>query len=383
MGRTERAKLPEFEPGGAAHDQIPGALVSDVNAAIEERVAGMGHSRRAMLAKTLGAGVGASAIGSVLAACGASSGGGSEPARASGPSGPNRKTITIGYPQVGGDSIQFFAAIAKGAKQAAADLGVKLDYRATGGQNIDLSAGQSRLTAAVVATKPTGLMTGFWDAAAMREPVESAVQQGTTVVTLNATPDVDKPSLGAITYVGQDERLAGEQAGARFKAAGFKKTLILNHDPSQVNISNRVAGFKKGFGGPTATVITPQGDPTTSANRIKAALTSHADADSIMGTAPVVTEFAVNALKSANKPNIKLATFDYSLKLLPLIASGQIVFGIDQQQYMQGYYPVLIITMLRSLGFAPVRPYLTGPAFVTAKEIDLVKQEIGSGVRSG
>jgi simple sugar transport system substrate-binding protein len=380
--RKQEGGVPEFEPNGKAAKLVPGEEVSAVNAAIEEHNWSLGRSsRRGFMAKGAAMGIGATALAAAVSACGDSS----EATATTGDkaSGPNREGITISYPQESGSSIAFFQPITAGAKQAASDLGVKLDYRATGATKPDLSAGQARLTAAAVATKPTGIMTGFWDVDAMAEPIERAVREGIIVVTLNATPDVNRPSLGAVTFVGQDDIIAGAEAARRFMEAGLKKALILNHDPAQVNISNRVKGFKDAFEGETHTVITPIEDPTGSANRIKASLASQSGVDSMMSTAAPQAEFAVKALDSIGRTDIKLGTFEYNPTLLDAIAQRKVMFAIDQAQYLQGYYPVLIITLMKSLGFAPVRPWLTGPVFVTEADALRIKEEADAGRRGG
>lgn len=377
--RKQQGDVPEFRPNGKAVDLVPGEHVSEINAAIEEHNWGAGQSRRGFIAKGAFLGIGAAGLATAVSACGDDN-----QATADGKeAGPNRKGITVSYPQESGSSIAFFQPITAGAKQAASDLGVKLDYRATGATKPDLSAGQARLTAAAVATKPTGIMTGFWDVDAMAEPVERAVKEGIIVVTINATPDPNKPSLGAVTFVGQDDIVAGEEAGRRFNEAGLKKALILNHDPAQVNIANRVKGFEQGFDGETHTIITPIEDPTASTNRIKAGLASQSGVDSMMSTAAPQAEYAVKALQESNLSDIKLGTFEYNPALLEQIAQKKVMFAIDQAQYLQGYYPVLIITLLKSLGFTPVRPFLTGPVFVTDKDAALIQTEAKAGRRGG
>jgi simple sugar transport system substrate-binding protein len=79
---------------------------------------------------------------------------------------------------------------------------------------------------------------------------------------------------------------------------------------------------------------------------------------------------------------LKVGTFDYTSALLDAIAAGSMLFAVDQQQYMQGYYGVLIITLYKSLGFQPVRSTLTGPSFVTKDNVDLIRQTVKSGARS-
>ena len=66
---------------------------------------------------------------------------------------------------------------------------------------------------------------------------------------------------------------------------------------------------------------------------------------------------------------IMLATFDLSPEVLTALDAGTILFAIDQQQYLQGYLGVLIVTQYAQYGLLPGggQPILTGPGFVTRR----------------
>ena len=49
------------------------------------------------------------------------------------------------------------------------------------------------------------------------------------------------------------------------------------------------------------------------------------------------------------------------------------MFGIDAQQYLTGYYPVIFLTIYDQYGMVPTNDVLTGPLFVTK---DTAKQVI-------
>jgi simple sugar transport system substrate-binding protein len=62
---------------------------------------------------------------------------------------------------------------------------------------------------------------------------------------------------------------------------------------------------------------------------------------------------------------IALGSFDLSPSMLEAIDQGRAVFGIDAQQYLTGYYPVIFLTVYDRLGMIPTSDVLTGPLFVT------------------
>jgi simple sugar transport system substrate-binding protein len=64
---------------------------------------------------------------------------------------------------------------------------------------------------------------------------------------------------------------------------------------------------------------------------------------------------------------IRLGTFDLSPEVLRAVLAGRIAFAIDQQAYLQGYLPVVLLAQLARYGlFAAQDEVLpTGPHFVT------------------
>ena len=63
------------------------------------------------------------------------------------------------------------------------------------------------------------------------------------MITLNSG-EKDFGRLGAITHVGQDEVVAGQGAGSRFKSEGVKKLLILVHEQGNVGLEERFSRAK-------------------------------------------------------------------------------------------------------------------------------------------
>jgi simple sugar transport system substrate-binding protein len=78
-----------------------------------------------------------------------------------------------------------------------------------------------------------------------------------------------------------------------------------------------------------------------------------------------------------------LATFDLSGDVVDAILAGEIAFAVDQQQYLQGYLPVvflhLYLTNANTVGGG--LPVLTGPGFVTEDNAAAVKELAAAGSR--
>jgi simple sugar transport system substrate-binding protein len=80
---------------------------------------------------------------------------------------------------------------------------------------------------------------------------------------------------------------------------------------------------------------------------------------------------------------ITFGAFDLSPSVLEAVRDGEMLFAIDQQQYLQGYLAVVFITKFletRTLpGGGGVIP--TGPSFVTAETAAAVIRLSEQGVR--
>jgi simple sugar transport system substrate-binding protein len=325
-------------------------------------------SRRSLITRTAAAGAGATGLATMLAACGDSDDGEAQ-------AGGTRRDFTFAYPQSGGTE-RFLRVVRNGAEQAGKDMGVTVKITAT--KKFD-QVEQGRLVRAAAASKPDGIITGVWDGDIMREPVTSAVDAGIPVVIMNSGADFVEP-FGAITYVGWDEAQVAVDAGERMKDEGAKKVLAVNHEVGSLPLDIRLDGFKKGFGGSMRTIGVEGTDPVDARNRIRSALGGE-DFDGVIALGQPSGDPALQALRDTGKNgDVIFGTFDFSPTLLDGIASGDISFAVDQQQYLQGYYSVVALTLLNQYQFRPPEQSLTTGGFVTKENAaairDLAKQTI-------
>jgi simple sugar transport system substrate-binding protein len=102
-----------------------------------------------------------------------------------------------------------------------------------------------------------------------------------------------------------------------------------------------------------------------------------------MTLGPTGASPAIKALQDLNKlGQIKLATFDLSSDVLQAIKNGQMLFAIDQQQYLQGYLPIVLLTLYKTnLNTVANDVIQTGPGFVTPQNVNQVIQLTSQGTR--
>ena len=205
--------------------------------------------------------------------------------------------------------------------------------------------GMSALIDAAIAKNPSGLVVSIPNPDALGPAIEKAIAAGIPVVSMNSGSDVFR-DLGILAHVGQTEYEAGLGAGERFKAAGVKNAVCFNQEVGNQALTLRCNGFFMGLtGSEDGEVLTGNiSDPAGMQAAIEAELASDATIDGILTLGPSVAAPALAAIAASGKSRIHLATFDLSADVLTAIKDGKMDFAIDQQQFLQGYLPIVILT---------------------------------------
>jgi simple sugar transport system substrate-binding protein len=287
------------------------------------------------------------------------------------------KNLTIGM-VTHGEGDTFWAVVKKGAEQAAKDTGVKLVYQESGND----PQKQAQEIEAEVSQKVDGIAVSAPNPDAIKGALDKAKAAGIPIITLNSGAG-DYQKLGAITHVGQDESIAGAGAGAKMKAAGAQKVLCIIHEQGNVGLNQRCDGAKKGVGGSLDTLqVKGINDLNTTQAEIKSKLQADKSYDWVLALNPDVATTAVTAVKAANS-QAKVATFDLSGDVVKAIEAGDVQFAVDQQQYLQGYLPVMFLTLYKTNAntVGGGQPVLTGPGFVDKDNAATVEKLAGEGTR--
>ena len=276
------------------------------------------------------------------------------------------------------DEGSFWSVVKKGAQQAAKDEGVKLIWSPS---NNDPQK-EAQLIDAAVSQKVDGLAVSVPNADAIKGSLAKAKAAGIPIITLNSGADQFQ-QLGAITHVGQTEEIAGEAAGKKLKDAGVKKVLCVIHEQSNIGLQQRCDGVKKGFGGAvTNQQVKGTEDIATTQTEIKSKLQADKSFDGVIALNPDIAAAAVTAVKGASS-SAKIATFDLSPAVIKDIKAGTVLFAVDQQQYLQGYLPIVFLKLFKvnanTVGGG--LPVLTGPGFVDKSNVATVEKLANAGTR--
>ena len=326
-------------------------------------------SRRGLLVRGGLAAAGLGALGSPAAALAASRG--SRAASAS-----RIKVAIVTH----GDTGSFWSVFKRGVDQAAKDFksrGVSVTQQYA---NNDVAKQAAGINAAIAAGAKV-IATSVPDKSALKDPLTKASKKGIVIITVNS-------GLGAFdslptyeVHVGQTEDIAGQGAGKQFKKAGAKKVLIVIHEASNSGLQQRAAGVKTILGSGGVKVLTipnAKSDIPGTKAKVKAAFAADKKLDAFLGLDPDVTIPALDVLPKGTKAG----TFDVGGSIKK-IQQGKMLFAIDQQQYLQGYLPVvfgvLYQTNLNTVGNGA--PVLTGPGIINKGNAARVAALAAKGTR--
>lgn len=276
------------------------------------------------------------------------------------------------------DDGPFWSVVKAGADAAAEDLGVTVVWM----PGVNDAQVMVQDIESAIADGSDGIAASLPDPDALVGPLQGAVAAGVPVITLNSGAN-DYQGIGALTHVGQSEDVAGNGAGERFNDAGATKVLCAFQEQGNIGLEERCNGLAETFGGET--VIEFMGldaDTTEQQNTINAFLAADPDIDGVLGTGPVIAMSALRAAQDLGR-DLTIGGFDLSPDILGAIEAGEIAFTVDQQQYLQGYMPVLLmylnVTNQNTLGGG--LPILTGPGFVTPDNATAVLELSAQGTR--
>jgi simple sugar transport system substrate-binding protein len=276
--------------------------------------------------------------------------------------------IRIAVVTHGQASSPFWAIVRNGVEAAGRQMDVLVDYRAPEVYDI---AQMRRMVNEAIASRPDGLVVSIPEEGIARS-VRRAVRAGVPVVSINSGSEAAL-GLGVLAHVGQLEERAGLLAGRKLAASGVRNALCLNQQVGNAGTDARCRGMTRALraaGGRALTLgVNDQSGGTV--RRIANALEGSA-IDGVLAANSTTGVIAADAVELANRTGlVTVGTFDLGPEVLAAVEDRRIAFAIDQQPYLQGYWPVAMLAQHARFGLFPEEGDVvaTGPNFVdTAAE---------------
>ena len=237
-----------------------------------------------------------------------------------------------------------------------------------------------------VDSQPDGLVVSIPDPAV--GPADPARRCAPASRSSRSTP---APTCGASSASSptsaSPRRRRGASAGERLAAAGVRNAICINHEVGNKALEIRCAAFARRCAS-TAGARTCSRSTSRTATWPRRSSPRRSSAARRTGCSRLGTGGSAAALDAkklgGRATRVKIGTFDLQPEVLEAIKDGRILFAVDQQAYLQGYMPIVMLTQEARYGLFPSRGEVvaTGPNFVTREtRADLALQLSGRGIR--
>jgi simple sugar transport system substrate-binding protein len=289
------------------------------------------------------------------------------------------KIILVAHAASAWDS--FWKVVEQGNHDAAEDFNVDLTILAPDEWCPECVAA---LIDQATAAQPDAMGVTISDGVLFQEPMMRAIESGIPVIAYNSAdwrPEAER--IPYLTYIGQDEFVAGLEGAKRMIAAGATKGVCVNQAVGAVNLDTRCKGVVQAFtdAGLPAEVLGITNDAAEATTTISDYYAANPDVNGFFtlgpnGATPFYSFMESEGLAAGD---IVHGTFDLGPEIVAKIKDGTTLFGIDQQPYIQGYQAVQYLAWAVRYGLSiPAKVIPTGPGFVDLSNIETVEALAGT-----
>jgi simple sugar transport system substrate-binding protein len=238
----------------------------------------------------------------------------------------------------------FFTPTQNGAADACKLLGCS--YQWSGSQSSNVSEMVNAFNTGV-AGGANGIAVSLIDPSAFNGPTTKALATGIPVVAYNA----DAAGNARLAYIGQDLFKSGQQMGQHIAALVPSGDIgLFIATPGALNLQPRIAGAQatlKSHPSITPHVVATGAAQSQELTTIDSYVSGHptykgffaVDGGSTAATAQTIQKHGLAA------KGVKGGGYDLTPITEQLLAAGDIQFTIDQQPYLQGFFPILEMYM--------------------------------------
>jgi simple sugar transport system substrate-binding protein len=243
---------------------------------------------------------------------------------------------------------EFFIEVKKGMNDAAYMLGVNCTFTGTPDADVDTL---NRMVRQAIQEKYDGIAVDIFSPGVFTDVIKEAKDAGIPVVTFN----IDDPGSGRLAGVQQNFYRAGKNLGERAlpRIQANSTVIVAMHDEGVSALDERGQGISDAIASKNVTIKTIITGNTPDLAKEAILKNLSADVSTVLCTGQSDTEGAGLAIQALSGVKPYLAGFDISDGIKKLINEGIIDFSIDQQPYVQGFYPLLMLYQNRTRGVVP------------------------------
>jgi simple sugar transport system substrate-binding protein len=268
----------------------------------------------------------------------------------------------------------FFVPTQYGIEDAQALLGTTSQWTGTETSNVREMVDAMN---SAISGNADGIAVSVVDPEAFNDPIQNALDQDIPVIAYNANGE-GPGTNPALAYVGQDLFQSGVEMGNRIvDLVGEGLVALFIATPGQLNIQPRIDGARQAIEDSGANIEIQQvatgAELPEERSRIEAWYNGHkdvagmfaVDAGSTQGVAQVMEQFGLH------EQGVRAGGYDLLPEILQLISEDHIDFTIDQQPYLQGFFPVMQLYLYKlSGGVTGPAETNTGLIFITPDTVD-------------
>jgi simple sugar transport system substrate-binding protein len=248
----------------------------------------------------------------------------------------------------------FFTATQYGAADACAALGCT--YTWTGSETSNVSE-MVRAVQTAINENVDGIAVSIVDPTAFNSVAAAAIDKGIPVVAYNADAP---PGSGnrRLAYIGQDLFASGQHMGERIASlvpAGSHVALFIA-TPGSLNIQPRIDGavdaIKKSGKGITYEQVASGALVAQERSAVESYYLGHKSAKGLFAVDAGSTEAVALLSRKYGLAKSGVATGGYDLlpSTIDAVQAGNLTFTIDQQPYLQGFYPIQQLYLYKASG---------------------------------
>jgi simple sugar transport system substrate-binding protein len=246
---------------------------------------------------------------------------------------------------------------------------------------------------AAIAQNPDAILTSIVDNTALDEVLQRARDAGITVLGVNVDDLEGAAGNPRQAFIGQGFLAAGHSLGqaqaANFPAEGPIKVLVGISAPGQNWSEQRgqgVVNFLEEYKASSGREITWEKidsgtDLAVTAERVGAYLAANPDTTAYFDTGFWHAAVArVLADRGIPPGQVLLGGFDLVPEVVEQMQAGYVQVEVDQQPYMQGFMPVMMVYLNETAGLAPA-DVDTGQGIVTPADAAAIMELSAQGLR--
>lgn len=221
---------------------------------------------------------------------------------------------------------------------------MKVRVEMVGPNRYDPKAEKEALESAI-ADKPSGILISAADPNLLTDDINSALQQGIPVITI----DSDAPSSKRLLFVGSDNFAAGKLGGELLvKLLNGKGSVVMFTYPKQNNLIERQQGYQSVFEDYPEIKVTQavdiNGDPAIAYTTAKQLLTSKAKVDAFVCLEAIACPEVGEVVSESNiGGKVTIMAMDTDKRTLKWIQDGLVSATIAQKPYTMAYFGLQLL----------------------------------------